>query len=92
MLTVSQGELREKFNFCMKINTKVFYIVMPSFFLAIASILKVPKITSLQYHSKIARKGRDKLDFLHADKHLIFLPVETIYFDGHCQSCPKYPK
>ena len=68
-------------------------MLMPSFFLAIArhaqSIQNNKFPISLQNHKK---EGRDKLDFLHVDKSYIFIQVETINFDGHCQSCPKYAK
>ena len=40
----------------------------------------------------LKKEGRVELDFMHADKHQIFLQVETINFGGHGQSCPKYPK
>ena len=36
------------------------------------------------------QKGRDKDDFLQADKHQIFLQVDTINFGEHGQPCPKY--
>ena len=47
-------------------------------------MLKVPKITRLQYFKK---EVRDKFDVLHANKHQIFLQVDTISFDGHSQAC-----
>ena len=34
---------------------------------------------SLQY---LKKDGRDKVDFLHADKHESFLQIDTMIFDG----------
>ena len=52
---------------------------------------KVLRITK-QYLCNISRKKSDEVDFLHADKHQSFLQVDNINFDGHVQSCSKYPK
>ena len=35
---------------------------------------------------------RDKVDFLHADKHESFLQVVIITLGVRSQACPKYPK
>ena len=53
-------------------------------------MLKVPRITSLQYLSSIW----DKFDFLflHQDKDQNFVQVCSIIFGGHCQAWPKYQK
>ena len=32
----------------------------------------------------------DEVYFLHSDKHQSFLQVDTIFFDGLGQPCPKY--
>ena len=38
------------------------------------------------------KKGRDQVDFLHADKHQTFLLVDTVNFGGQDHSCPKHLK
>ena len=50
----------------------------------------VPRITSFLQCPK--KKGRGKLDFLHAHKHQIFPEVETINFVVYGQPCPNYPE
>ena len=44
---------------------------------------------SLQY---LKKEVRDKVDFLHADKHESFLQIDTMIFDGDGQAFPKFPK
>ena len=56
-------------------------------------ILKVLKVTSLQYLYNIPKKksGREFM-FLHASKHQSFWKVYIIIFDESDQTCPEYPK
>ena len=51
-------------------------------------MLKLRKVTSLQYFQKVS----DQVDFLHADKHGSFLQIDTVIFDGDGQAFPKFPK
>ena len=44
---------------------------------------------SLQY---LKKEASDAVDFLHANKHEIFLQIDTILFDGDGQAFPKFPK
>ena len=44
---------------------------------------------SLQY---LKTEVRDKVDFVHANKHERFLQIDTMVFDGDGQVFPKYPK
>ena len=44
---------------------------------------------SLQY---LKKEVRDKVDFLHADKHESFLQIDTMIFDGNGQAFPKFSK
>ena len=44
---------------------------------------------SLQY---LKKEVRDKVDFLHADKHESFLQIDTMIFDGDGQAFPKFTK
>ena len=78
---------------CLEINIKPFYKLIPLFLLAMARHAQSTQnnkfAVSLQ---DLKKEGRVELDFMHADKHQIFLQVETINFGGHGQSCPKYPK
>ena len=78
---------------CLEINIKPFYKLIPLFLLAMARHAQSTQnnkfAVSLQ---DLKKEGRIELDFMHADKHQIFLQVETISFVGHGQSCPKYPK
>ena len=46
-------------------------------------------VISLQY---LKKEGRNKVDFLHADKHQTFLQVDPINLGGNGQACPNYPK
>ena len=52
-------------------------------------MLKLPKVTSLQYFQK---EVSDQVDFLHADKHGSFLQIDTMIFDGDGQAFPKFPE
>ena len=78
---------------CVEINIKPFYKLISLFLLAMARHAQSTQnnkfAVSLQ---DLKKEGRVELDFMHADKHQIFLQVETINFGGHGQSCPKYPK
>ena len=77
----------------MKINIKIFYKLIVSVLLFIArhaqSIQNSKFVVSLQY---LKKEARDEVDFLHANKHQIFLQVDTINFGGHGQACPNYTK
>ena len=53
---------------------------------------KVLKIASSKYFFAIFQKRRDKIDFLHADKHQTFLQVDAINHGGHDQVYPNYTK
>ena len=43
----------------------------------------------LQY---LKKEASDAVDFLHTNKHEIFLQIDTIVFDGDGQAFPKFPK
>ena len=77
----------------MKINIKVFYKLVVSFVLVIASHAQSTQdnkfVRSLQYLKKY---GRDEVDFLLADKPQTIIQVDTINLDGQGQACPNYPK
>ena len=101
---VSKKKLEIKLIFLMQINIKVsckfiwtlWALKFPTrwyyHWWAWSSILKVLKVTSLQYLYNILRKKLSYgIHFLHADKHQ-FLQVGIIIFDGSGQACPKYPK
>ena len=54
---------------------------------------KLPKITSVLFFLQYLKKEvRDKVDFVHADKHESFLQIDTMIFDGDDQAFPKFPK
>ena len=44
---------------------------------------------SLQY---IQKEVSDEIDFLHVDKRESSLQINTMIFDGHGQTFPKFPK
>ena len=44
---------------------------------------------SLQYFKK---EMSNEVDLLHADKHVSFLQIDTVIFDGDSQTFPKFPK
>ena len=52
-------------------------------------MLKVPKVTSLQY---LGRKEVTDIFCLHADKHQSFLEVDTIVLVAMAMHVPKHPK
>ena len=93
-------EFRGKVNFCMQMN-KVSYKFISTLWTSnfptrwchhwwkCSNILKVVKITCLQYLHNISKK---KFWFLHAHKHQKFLQVGVIVFSGSGQTCLKYPK
>ena len=79
----------------MKINIKVFYKLIPSFLVVIARqyaqcIQNNKFALSLHYFNKEIRYKADF--FIHADKYQNFLQADTLNFDGHGHSRPKYPK
>ena len=39
-----------------------------------------------------SERNSDEADFLHANKHLSFLQIDTMIFDGVSQAFPKFPK
>ena len=77
----------------MKINIKFFNKLVLSFSLVIVKHAQSTQnskfIMSLQY---LKKKGKDKADFLHADKHQTILQVGTINLLGHGKTCSNYPK
>ena len=77
----------------MKINIKVFYKLVVSFVLVIASHAQSTQdnkfVRSLQY---LKKHGRDEVDFLLADNHQTIIQVDTINLDGQGHTCPNYPK
>ena len=42
---------------------------------------------SLQY---LKKEVRDEVDFLHADKHVSFIQIDTVIFDGDGQTFQSY--
>ena len=78
---------------CMEINIKLLYKVIPLFLLAMARHAQSTQNNKFSVSLQdLKKEGRIELDFMRADKHQIFLQVETIKFGGHGQSCPKYPR
>ena len=41
---------------------------------------------------EVRNEVSDEVDFLHPDKHEIFLQIDTKNFDGDSQAFPKFPK
>ena len=64
-----------KMIFCMQISMKISYNLILWFSWCWSTILKVPKIASLQCLYNISKKVKDKVDFFHADKHQSLLQV-----------------
>ena len=53
----------------------------------------LPNITRLLFLCNIFEKEvSDEIDFLHVDKHESSLQINTMIFDGHGQTFPKFPK
>ena len=81
-----------KFIFCLQINIKDFFkLVLWCVCMARhAQVTQNNKFAiSLQY---LKKEVRDKVDFLHADKHESFLQIDTMIFDGDGQAFPKFSK
>ena len=58
--------------------------------LGMSKLLKITSLfISLQY---LKKEVRDKVDFLHADKHESFLQIATMNFDENGQAFPKFLK
>ena len=76
--------------FCMKISIKVFYQLLVSFLLLLATHPQTTRnskfVISLEY---LNQEGRDEADFLLADKHQTVLQVDFINFGGNSQACPN---
>ena len=79
--------------FYMRIYVNIFNKLTVSFLLFIARYAQSTQnskfVICLQY---LKKEGRNKFDFLHADKHENFLQVDPINLGGHGQACPNYPK
>ena len=72
------------FIFCMKINIKVFYKLTLTFLKA--EVRHAPSTSNNKFGVILLyrkEEGKDKVDFLHADKHQTYLQVDTINFGGH---------
>ena len=78
-----------KLIFCMQINIKVYYKLISTLWTSMfptrwyyhylwawSSILKVLKVTSLQY---LKKEIRDGVQFLHADKHQSFYKLALLF-------------
>ena len=77
--------------FCLELNIRVIYKLIVLLWWVWSSMLKVPKITSLQYLCNISRNmwGANMI-FLHEGKHQSFLKASTVVFTDHSQ--PNIPK
>ena len=77
--------------FCININIKIFYKLIPSLLTVIAGHVQITQnkkfVISLQY---LKKEGRYEVDFLNEDNHQAFLQDDTISFGGHGQLCLKY--
>ena len=72
-----------KWFFCLQINPKVFYEAIESFWVCVTRLVQSTQnnkfAISLQY---LKKNGKNKVDFLLADKHQRFLQIETIILGG----------
>ena len=82
-----------KLIFHLQINGKGLFKLILSFWVCVARYAQITQnnkfAISLQY---LKKEVRDKVDFLHADKHESFLQIDTMIFDGDGQAFPKFPK
>ena len=82
-----------KLIFCSLINAKVFYKMIVSLWMYVASHAQSTQNNKfaipLQYLKEIVK---DEVDFLLADKHQRFLQIDTIILGVCGQACPNYPK
>ena len=80
-----------KLIFCLQ-NTKVFYKLIVSFSMCIASHAQITQnnkfAVSLQY---LKENVKDEVDFLLGDNHERFLQINTIILRVSGQRCPNYP-
>ena len=72
---------------------KVFYKVIVSLWVCVARLVQSTQNNkfelSLQY---VKKKGKNRVDFLPADKHQRFLQIDAIILGVCGQACPIYPK
>ena len=82
-----------KWFFRLQINTKVFYKMILLFWVHVTGLAQSTQnnkfAISLQY---LRVNGKNEVDFLHADKHQRFLPIDTIILGVYGQPCLNYPK
>ena len=82
-----------KLNFCLQINTKVFYKAIISLWVCVTRHAQSTQnnkfAISLQY---LIENVKDEVKFLQADRLKSFLQVDSITLGVRSQTCPKYPK
>ena len=84
-------------DFCLEINTKVFYKLIVSLWVCVArhgQITQNNKFTIFFYIFTIYlnENGKDELDLLPTDKCQRFLQIAIIILGVCGQICPNYPK
>ena len=76
-----------------KNKDKVFYKVTVTFWLCVTRLAHSNQTNkfeiSLQY---LKENGKNEVDFLLADKHQIFVQIDTIILGVCGQACPNYTK
>ena len=93
LCNISRKTWGMKWFFCLQINTKVFYKMIPSFWVCLTRVTQSTQnnkfAISLQY---LKENGKIEVDFLLADKRQRFLQIDTIILGVCGQACPNYPK
>ena len=82
-----------KLNFCLQINTKVFYKAIISLWVCVTRHAQSTQnnkfAISLQY---LKENVKDEVDFLSKDKRQRFLQTDAITLGVCGQTSPNYPK
>ena len=85
--------MQDEVDFCLQINTKVFYKMIVSLWVSVARQAQITKnnqfTISLQY---LKENKKDEVDFLPADKCWRFFQIDTIILGVCGQACPNYLK
>ena len=80
-------------DFCLYINTKVFYELIDSLLMCIARHAQSTQDNNFTIYLQYFKENvKDEVDLLPADKRQKFLQSDTIILDVCGQASPNYPK
>ena len=82
----------KKFVCGMHINIEVFFKLILSFWVCVASHARSVQNKKFAYLCNLSRKTWDEVDFLLTDKDASFLQGVSITLVEQSQACPKYTR